>query len=41
MKPQYDKRIGIEDRLVSFRALPLFHRISVRGKLVVDEAWGE
>jgi len=41
MKPQYDKRIGIEVRLVSFLALSLLHRISVRGKLVVDEVWGE
>ena len=41
MKPQYDKRIGREVRLVSFLALSLLHRISVRGKLVVDEVWGE
>jgi len=41
MKPQYDKRIGMEVRLVSFLALSLLHRISVRGKLVVDEVWGE
>lgn len=45
LSPQYDKRNAIEIRLASFVPLSLLrgpiHRISVRGKWVVDGVWVE